>query len=93
MTDNAGIANEVIGAAIANKVTQAGALAGFTGWLVSVNWIGWAGVFIAAAGFSANLLFQIRRDRREQAEREERRWREEKEHLLRMEALRERCDV
>lgn len=93
MADRAGIANEVVGATIANKVTQVGAAAGFTGWLMSVNWIGWAGVAIALAGFAVNLYFQRRRDQREQAERDERRWREEREHQLRMEALRGRCDA
>lgn len=93
MADKAGIANEVVGAAVANKVTQVGAAAGLTGWLMSVNWIGWAGVAIALAGFGVNLYFQHRRDKREQAEREERRWREEREHQLRMDALKERCRV
>lgn len=82
MADRAGIANEVVGAAIANKVTQAGAATGLAGWLVSVNWIGWAGVAIALAGFSVNLYFQRRRDQREQAE-----------SAARIEALRGRCDV
>lgn len=82
MADKAGVANEVVGAAIANKVTQAGAAAGFAGWLVSVNWIGWAGVAIALAGFAVNLYFQRRRDQREQAE-----------SLARIEALRGRCDA
>ena len=82
MSDKAGIANEVVGAAVANKVTQVGAAAGLTGWLMSVNWIGWAGVAIALAGFGVNLYFQRRRDKREQTE-----------SLARIEALRGRCDV
>lgn len=93
MADKSGIANEVVGAAVANKVTQVGAAAGLTGWLMSVNWIGWAGVAIALAGFAVNLYFQRRQDQREQAERDERRWREEREHQLRMDALKERREV
>lgn len=93
MADKSGIANEVVGAAVANKVTQVGAAAGLTGWLMTVNWIGWVGVAIALAGFGFNVYFQHRRDKREQAEREERRWRAEREHQLRMEALKERCEV
>lgn len=40
--------------------------------LAAVNWIGWAGVFIALLGLFANLYYQRRRDRREQAESEAR---------------------
>ena len=31
--------------------------------------------------------------RREQAEREERRWREEREHQMRMAALKDKCEI
>ena len=93
MDDRAEIALEVVGASVANKTTMAGAVAGTLGWLAQINWIGLSGVMIALAGLLANLYFQHRRDKREQAEREERRWRAEREHQLRMEALKERCEV
>ncbi len=51
-----------------NRTTEAGAITGVVGWMASVNWIGWAGVFIALLGLFANLYYQRRRDRREQAE-------------------------
>ncbi|MDZ4057126.1 MAG: holin [Polynucleobacter sp.] len=55
-----------------NRTTEAGAITGVVGWMASVNWIGWAGVFIALLGLFANLYYQRRRDRREQAESEAR---------------------
>ncbi len=67
---------------IANRTTEAGALTGVVGWLSQINWIGWAGVLIAACGLVANLIYQRRRDRREKAL-----------HAARMAALRERCDL
>ncbi|WP_454694038.1 holin [Achromobacter aegrifaciens] len=58
------------GAAIlaANRTTEAGAVTGVVGWAAQVNWIGWAGVLVAVVGLLANLYYQRRRDRREQAE-------------------------
>ena len=73
---------EVVGAAAANKVTQAGAIAGVLGWLAQINWIGLSGVLIAVLGLAVNFYFQHRRDKREQAE-----------SLARIEALRERCGL
>lgn len=73
---------EVVGAAAANKVTQAGAIAGVLGWLAQINWIGLSGVLVAVLGLAANFYFQHRRDKREQAE-----------SLARIEALRERCGL
>ncbi|MGY8831961.1 MAG: holin [Pseudomonadales bacterium] len=63
---------ETVGAAVAAKVTQGGAAAGFLGWVVQVNWIGLTGVLIALAGLAANLYFQHRRDKREEQESKER---------------------
>ena len=51
-----------------NRTTEAGAITGVVGWMASVNWIGWAGVFIALLGLFANLYYQRKRDKREQAE-------------------------
>jgi len=63
----------------ANRTAETGAAAGVVGWAMQVNWIGWAGVFVALVGVGVNLYYQRRRDRREQAESDER-----------MQALRER---
>lgn len=65
----------------ASRTTDAGAVTGVVGWAAQVNWIGWAGVLVAVVGLLANLYYQRRRDRREQAESE-----------ARMAALRERCE-
>ncbi len=65
----------------ASRTTDAGAITGVVGWAAQVNWIGWAGVLVAVVGLFANLYYQRRRDRREQAESE-----------ARMAALRERCE-
>ncbi|MFI8608510.1 holin [Pseudomonas sp. NPDC077649] len=73
---------EVVGAAAANKVTQAGAVAGVLGWLAQINWIGLSGVLIAVLGLAVNFYFQHRRDKREQAE-----------SVARIEALREQCGL
>lgn len=51
-----------------NRTTEAGAITGVVGWMASVNWIGWAGVFIALLGLFANLYYQRKRDKREQVE-------------------------
>ncbi len=63
----------------ANRTTETGAVTGVVGWAAQVNWIGWAGFLVAVVGLLANLYYQRRRDRREQAESE-----------ARMAALRER---
>lgn len=73
---------DVIGAAIASKVTQAGAFAGVFGWLAQINWIGVSGVLIALAGLATNYYFQHRRDKREQAE-----------SVARIQALRDQCGL
>lgn len=73
---------EVVGAAAANKVTQAGALAGVFGWLAQINWIGLSGVLIAVLGLAVNFYFQHKRDKREQAE-----------SSARIEALRDQCGL
>lgn len=70
------------GVAVSNKATVAGAVTGFMGWAVQVNWIGIAGVLIALLGFCVNFYFQHRRDKREAAE-----------SLARIAALREQCET
>lgn len=72
---------EVVGASIAQKATVAGALTGAFGWLAQINWVGLTGVFVAVLGMTANIYFQLRRDRREAAE-----------SLARIEAIRRNCN-
>lgn len=79
---------DAVGVSISTKTTWGGAITGFLGWLAQVNWIGLAGVMIAGAGLAANLYFQHRRDKREQADREDRR----REHEARMLAIQDRCE-
>lgn len=71
---------EVVGASVANKGMLVGGAAGMVGWLSQVNWIGIAGVVVAVLGLMINLYFQVRKDRREHAESQER-----------IKALREQC--
>ncbi|MCP1464392.1 holin [Pseudomonas sp. S3E17] len=69
---------EVVGASVANKGMIVGGAAGMVGWLSQMNWIGIAGV--AVLGLLINLYFQVRKDRREHAEGQER-----------IKALRDQC--
>ncbi|MBS7559941.1 holin [Pseudomonas sp. RC4D1] len=71
---------EVVGASVANKGMIVGGAAGMVGWLSQVNWIGIAGVVVAVLGLLVSTYFQIRRDRREHAESQER-----------IKALRDQC--
>lgn len=82
MSEKTGLAIEVVGASVANKVTGTGAVAGAVGWLVDINWIGLVGVGIAVLGFLVNTYFQIRKDRRESAESD-----------ARIRQIQERCDL
>lgn len=56
----------------ADNTNASGAIIGLAGWAASVNWIGWAGVLIALAGFWVSFHYQQKRGRREQAESERR---------------------
>lgn len=71
---------EAVGASVASKGMVVGAATGVAGWLSQVNWIGIAGVGIAVLGFLVNTYFQVRRDRREDAE-----------SAARIQALRDQC--
>lgn len=73
---------EAVGAAVASKVTQGGAVAGIFGWLMQINWIGQMGVLIGLMGLGANLYFQHRRDKRETLE-----------SIERIQALRDQCGL
>ncbi len=80
---------EVVGASVANKGMMAGAGAGIVGFFSQVNWIGAAGVAVAALGLLINLYFQIRKDRREAVESAAR----NEELRERVKALRERTQA
>ena len=56
----------------ANKGMLVGAATGVAGWLSQVNWIGLSGVLVAVLGLIISAYFQIRRDRRETIESQER---------------------
>lgn len=71
---------EVVGASVANKGMAVGAVVGTAGWLSQVNWIGIAGVVVAVIGLLVSTYFQVRRDRRENAESQ-----------ARIQALRDQC--
>lgn len=71
---------EVVGASVANKGMAVGAVVGTAGWLSQVNWIGIAGVVVAVVGLLVSTYFQVRRDRRENAESQ-----------ARIQALRDQC--
>lgn len=71
---------EVVGVSVANKGMAVGAVVGTAGWLSQVNWIGIAGVVVAVIGLLVSTYFQVRRDRREHAESQER-----------IKALRDQC--
>ena len=73
---------EVVGASVASKGMLTGGAVGLVGWLSQVNWIGISGVAIAVLGLVINFYFQVRKDRREHAESQER-----------IRALRERCQL
>ena len=88
----------------ANKGMMVGAATGFAGWISQVNWIGLSGVVVAVLGLVISTYFQIRRDRRENAEREAREVREVAERQARelreaaesearIAMYRERCEI
>lgn len=71
---------EVVGASVASKGMLTGGAVGLVGFFSQVNWIGVSGVVIAVLGLLINLYFQVRKDRREHEESQER-----------IKALREQC--
>ena len=66
----------------ASKTSVTGAAAGVVGTVSQVDILTLTGVLIAVAGFGVNLFFNWRRDRREH-----------REHLARMESIRNNCDA
>ncbi|NYT59417.1 holin [Alcaligenaceae bacterium] len=76
------VAIEAAGITIANKSMGVGAATGLLGFIASVNWLGVIGAFVAIVGLAVNVYFQVRRDRRESVESNER-----------IAALRDRCEL
>jgi len=68
MSELGKVTTEAAAIAVSSKTTTAGAATGVLGWLLSVNWIGWAGILIAVASLAVNVYFLRRRDRRETTE-------------------------
>lgn len=66
----------------ASKTSIAGGVTTAAGAVTSMDLLTIVGVLVAVGGFLINLIFQLRRDRREQ-----------KEHLARMAAIKDNCDV
>lgn len=84
---------EAVGASVANKGMLVGATTGVAGWLTQVNWIGVAGVVIAALGFLVNTWFRWRQEQRDIALRQSQELREAAESAARIAYYRERVEV
>lgn len=59
---------EATASAVATKVTYGGGITSAFGLIATIDWIGWVGVCVAIIGLAINTYFQIKRDRREEAE-------------------------
>lgn len=59
---------EATASAVATKVTYGGGITSFFGLITSINWLSLIGVIVAVLGLIINTYFQIKRDRREEAE-------------------------
>lgn len=71
-----------------------GAAGGLGGWLLSINWMSAAGLFVTLAGFAVSVYFSWARNRRENEEYQERKIlaakkdeRDQAEHLARIRVL------
>ncbi|WP_136474533.1 holin [Pseudomonas sp. DG56-2] len=84
---------EAVGASVANKGMLVGATTGVAGWLTQVNWIGVAGVVIAALGFLVNTWFRWRQEQRDIALRQSQEMREAAESAARISYYLERREV
>ncbi|ENV48111.1 hypothetical protein P255_00990 [Acinetobacter brisouii CIP 110357] len=59
---------EATASAVATKITYGGGAASFFGFVTAINWLSLIGVTVAVLGLIINTYFQIKRDRREEAE-------------------------
>lgn len=71
----------------ANKTMLGGAAGGLGGWLLSINWMSAAGLFVTLAGFAVSVYFSWARNRREEILAAKREQREHDEHLARIRVL------
>lgn len=84
---------ETTAAAVTGKTTWAGAVGGVTGLAMSLDWLTIVGVLVAIASFIVNVYFQHKRNKREECESKLRTQREQVEHNLRVEHLKDKCNV
>lgn len=68
--------NDTTIAQVSARATEVGGVAGFLGWLASINWLGLIGATVAVIGLIVSWYYKHKRDRREEAE-----------HKARMEVL------
>ena len=87
MTDHAASSVAEVAAGAATKATYAGGGASVLGVLASIDWLAFAGLFIAIAGFLLNAYFQYKRNKREELESLLRIKREQDIHELEMKRL------
>lgn len=73
MSEHTQAAIEATIVATSQKMTVAGGGASFLGWVASIDWLAFVGIFIALVGLAINFYFLHQRNKREQ-----------KEHDLRM---------
>lgn len=73
MSEHTQAAIEATIVATSQKATVAGGGASFLGWVASIDWLAFLGIFIALVGLAINFYFSHQRNKREQ-----------KEHDLRM---------
>lgn len=89
MSEHTQAAIETTIVATSQKATVVGGGASFLGWVASIDWLAFLGIFIALVGLAINFYFSHQRNKREQAEHELRKV----EHELRVKNLRGGCDV
>ena len=68
MSDHAASSVAEVAAGAATKATYAGGGASVLGVLASIDWLAFAGLLIALAGFSVNVYYQHKRNKREEIE-------------------------
>ena len=93
MSDHAASSVAEVAAGAATKATYAGGGASVLGVLASIDWLAFAGLFIAVAGFLLNAYFQYKRNKREELESLLRIKREQDIHELELKRLSESYNV